>query len=44
MSHDQPDCDICSSCGEYAEFDEESGSECCGAGAYDTDHDIDMER
>jgi len=29
--------------GEHAEFDDE-GSNCCGAGAYDTDPDIDMER
>ena len=39
----QPDIDICSECGEHAEFDE-NGSNCCGAGAYDTDPDTDMER
>ena len=39
----QPDIDICSECGEHTEFNE-SESECCGAGAYDTDPDIDMER
>lgn len=45
----QPDIDLCSSCGEHAEFieDEETGeclSNCCGSGPYDTDPDIDMER
>lgn len=39
----QPDIDICRDCGEHAEFDE-NGSECCGAGAYDSDPDVDMER
>ncbi len=39
----QPDVDICPECGEHAEFGEE-GSECCGAGAYQTDPDTDMER
>lgn len=39
----QPDIDICSDCGEHAEFEEsEDGgcvSNCCGAGAYDSDPD-----
>ncbi len=39
----QPDIDICSACGEHAEFDD-NGSNCCGARPYDTDPDIDMER
>ena len=38
------DCDICPDCGEHASFCEECGSECCGAGGYDTDPDTDMER
>jgi len=38
------DCDICAECGEHADFNEANESECCGAGAYDTDPDIDMER
>jgi hypothetical protein len=37
------DCDICSECGEHAEF-EHGESNCCGAGSYDTDPDVDMER
>lgn len=37
------DCDICSSCGEHTEF-EEGQSNCCGAGAYDSDPDVDQER
>lgn len=41
---DPGDCDICSACGEHTQFCEECGSECCGAGSYDTDPDIDMER
>lgn len=40
---DQPDIDICSSCGEHTDF-EDGVSSCCGAGAYDSDPDIDMER
>ena len=36
--YQQPDCDICSACGEHAEFDE-AGSNCCGARAYDTDYE-----
>jgi hypothetical protein len=43
----QPDIDICSACGEHAEFEETDDgcvSNCCGSGAYDTDPDIDMER
>jgi hypothetical protein len=40
----EPDIDICSACGEHAEFDDETGSNCCGAEAYDSDPDIDMER
>jgi hypothetical protein len=39
----QPDIDICRDCGEHAEFDE-NGSNCCGAGPYDSDPDTDMER
>jgi hypothetical protein len=39
----QPDCGICSECREHCEFDED-GSNCCGAGSYDSDPDIDMER
>lgn len=39
-----PDIDICSECGEHAEFSEEEGSNCCGASPYDTDPDYDMER
>lgn len=42
------DCDICSSCGEHADWEESDDgdtlSACCGAGPYDTDPDIDMER
>lgn len=41
--HRQPDMDICSECGEHADFDE-NGSNCCGAKPYDTDSDWDMER
>jgi len=37
------ECDICSECGEHAEFDEHE-SECCGAKIYDTDPDVDLER
>lgn len=43
----EPDIDICSDCGEHAEFEEtEKGcqSVCCGAKPYDTDPDVDMER
>lgn len=56
----QPDIDICSACGEHAEFhccgESEEGAECldscrrrqtsncCGAGFYDSDPDLDMER
>jgi len=43
LSSIQSDYDICSECGEHAEFDA-TGSECCGAQAYDTDPDIDTER
>jgi hypothetical protein len=39
-----PDIDICSSCGEHTEFDEEGKSDCCGAAPYDTDPDTDMDR
>lgn len=39
----EPECDLCSACGEHADFDEE-GSNCCGARPYDTDPDIDRER
>lgn len=35
--------DICNTCGEHAEFDED-GSNCCGAGSVCVDPDIDMER
>jgi hypothetical protein len=38
------DIDICSTCGEHTEFDDENGSECCGSGPYNTDPDLDMER
>ena len=42
------DCDICSECGEHADWEEvEDGevvSNCCGAGPINTDPDIDMER
>lgn len=43
----QPDIDICSECHEHAEFEDDGDgmkSNCCGAGAYDSDPDIDMER
>lgn len=44
----QPDIDICSACKDHAEFEEtddgECVSNCCGARAYNTDPDIDMER
>lgn len=40
----QPDIDICTSCGEHAEFNEEGKSECCGSAPQDTDPDLDMER
>lgn len=41
---EQPDIDICSSCGEHTEF-EEGQSNCCGAKPYDSDpDDVDMER
>lgn len=33
----EPDCDICSACGEHAGFTEEYGSDCCNAHPYDTD-------
>jgi hypothetical protein len=40
-----PVCDICTECGEHAEFDKGTGeSNCCGAGPYDSDPDIDTER
>lgn len=43
-----PDYDICSSCGEHAEFgedeDESYVSNCCGASVVNSDPDIDMER
>ena len=39
----EPDCDICSQCKEHAEFSE-GESNCCGAPAYNSDPDIDMER
>lgn len=43
-----PDIDICSACGEHAEFEQDSDghvySNCCGAGEINTDPDIDMER
>jgi len=39
----QPDIDICRECGEHAEFDE-NGSECCGAGSYETDFELNEER
>lgn len=39
----QPDIDICSECGEHAQWDE-WGSNCCGAKPYNTDPDLDMER
>jgi len=32
----QPEIDICSECGEHAEFDE-NGSNCCGASPIDPD-------
>lgn len=35
----QPEIDICADCGEHAEFGDE-GSECCGAGAINTDPDL----
>ena len=38
-----PDYDICSECGEHADFDE-GGSTCCGCPPYDSDPDVDMER
>jgi hypothetical protein len=43
----QTDFDICSECGEHAEFEETDDgcvSNCCGAKPYDTDPDINMER
>ena len=40
----QPDIDICRSCGEHTEFDEDGLSDCCGDAPYDSDPDIDMER
>jgi hypothetical protein len=43
----QPDIDICAECGDHAEFEETDDgcvSNCCGAGAYDTDPDLDLER
>ena len=43
-----PDCDLCSSCKDHAEFEEnedgETLSNCCGAPAYNTDYETDMER
>jgi hypothetical protein len=41
------DIDICSACGEHTGFEETDDgclSECCGAPAYDTDPDVDMDR
>lgn len=35
----QPDIDICSECGEHAEFNED-GSECCGAKPINTDPEL----
>lgn len=43
-----PEYDICSSCGEHAEFGNEEDdsfvSNCCGASPYNSDPDVDMER
>lgn len=39
----QPDFDICACCNEHAQF-HDGESDCCGAGAYDSDPMIDMER
>jgi hypothetical protein len=42
-----PDIDICSDCGEHCEFEETDNgyeSNCCSAGAYNTDYETDMER
>lgn len=41
--NDQPDIDICTACGEHAEF-EDGESSCCGSGPANTDPDLDMER
>jgi hypothetical protein len=43
MSDDTVEIDICRECGEHTEF-EEGESECCGARAYESDPDTDMER
>lgn len=42
--HTQPDCDICPDCGEHAEFDEDGGFECCGAGPYNVDCELNGDR
>lgn len=40
-----PDCDLCSACGEHAEFYAASGeSNCCGAKPYNTDYDTEYDR
>jgi hypothetical protein len=40
----EPDCDLCSGCGDHTGFCEECGlSECCGAGSYDTDYTIERD-
>ena len=42
------DCDICSECGEHADYEEsedgETVSNCCGSSPYNVDHDYDMDR
>lgn len=43
----QPDCDICSSCGEHTGFEETDVgcvSDCCGAKPYDTDYENEYDR
>lgn len=47
IKREQPELDICSSCGEHCEFEHYDvgfRSNCCGTGPINTDPDLDMER